>query len=135
MALVLVDTDVFSFFFKRDTRRVPYVPMIQGHRPCLSFMSVAELKRWAILRQWGPRRVDSLSAAMQRYVLLPYDDAMADCWAEISAERTKSGTPIACGDCWIAATAVRHGLQFVTHNRADFRGISGLRLLGEPDGE
>jgi predicted nucleic acid-binding protein len=34
-------------------------------------------------------------------------------------------------DAWIAATALRHGLRLVTHNRRHFEGITGLRIISE----
>jgi tRNA(fMet)-specific endonuclease VapC len=49
----LLDSDVFSFFFKRDTRRRLYEPEIRGYQLCLCFQTVAELKAWAIERNWG----------------------------------------------------------------------------------
>ena len=32
---------------------------------------------------------------------------------------------------WIAATALRHGIPIVTHNRQHFEGISGLTVISE----
>ncbi len=45
MADLLVDTDVSSFFFKRDTRAKNYESFLRGHKLFLCFMSVAELYR------------------------------------------------------------------------------------------
>ncbi|CAG1001532.1 hypothetical protein PHYC_02923 [Phycisphaerales bacterium] len=53
--MVLVDSDVFSYFFKEDSRASLYNTDIAGKVVCLSFMSVAELKRWALSRAWGPK--------------------------------------------------------------------------------
>lgn len=36
---------------------------------------------------------------------------------------------IECGDCWVAATAVRHGLPLMTHNHRHFGEIGSLRLI------
>jgi tRNA(fMet)-specific endonuclease VapC len=128
MNAVLIDTDVFSFLFKGDSRAAAYVGILADHRPCLSFMIVAELHRWAIARRWGEDRRESLLAAIHRCVVLPFDEAMAETWAKVAVERARAGRPIECGDCWIAATAVRHGLPLATHNAGDFSGISGLRM-------
>lgn len=129
MESVLLDTDVFSFFFKKDTRSKLYAEHIQGKRLCLSFMSVAELKMWTIVRNWGAKRLELLSQTMRQYVVLPYDAGMADCWAEVWAHRQNISKPIACGDCWIAAAALRHDVALVTHNRKHFIEIPGLRLI------
>ncbi|MCC6492593.1 MAG: type II toxin-antitoxin system VapC family toxin [Pirellulales bacterium] len=129
MDAVLIDTDVFSFLFKRDTRGDRYLPAIQGKVLCLSFMSVAELQRWALIRNWGEPRRRSLEQVMRQYVVLAYDAETARHWARISVERSRSGKPIACGDCWIAACATRHGIPLVTHNARDFDAIDGLDLV------
>jgi predicted nucleic acid-binding protein len=39
----LLDTDVFSFLLKGDSRKSLYIPMLAGHRLALSFMTVAEV--------------------------------------------------------------------------------------------
>jgi predicted nucleic acid-binding protein len=129
MDAVLLDTDVFSFFFKGDSRREAYAPLVQGKRLCLSFMSVAELLRWSLAHKWGEARRQSLDESIRRTVVLPYDAAMAESWARIAVHRSRSGRPISCSDCWIAASALRHGLTLLTHNRRDFEGVEGLRVL------
>lgn len=135
MDSVVVDTDVFSFFFRKDTRRELYRGDLEGRRLCLAFQTVAELKMGSIHGMWGKRRVEQLDRTLQRYVILPYDAEMADCWAEICARRRRAGNPIACGDGWIAAAALRHDLLLITHNGSHFEGIPGLRVVchGAPD--
>lgn len=128
MDSVVVDTDVFSFLFKGDTRGDAFASDLEGKQSCLSFMTVAELLRWSIARNWGEARRKSLEHALQRYVILPYDVQMAECWANIAVERSRAGQPISCGDCWIAAAALRHNSQLLTHNAKHFGGITGLRL-------
>ena len=44
--LLLLDTDVFSFLFKRDSHAAMYAPHLVNAQPCLSFQSVAELRYW-----------------------------------------------------------------------------------------
>ena len=126
---VLLDTDVFSYFVKRDTRAVLYAPDVAGAQLCLSFQNVAELRAWAISRNWGTARRQSLEAAMMRCFVLPYDDDMSRQWAAITAHRRRKGFPIECGDAWIAATALRHSLPLLTHNARDFADIPNLTLV------
>lgn len=128
MEAVLLDTDVFSFFFKRDTRRELYVADIAGRQPCIAFMTVAELKRWALERNWGAPRREQLANALRQYVVLPYDAAMADAWAQTAVACKRAGREIACGDCWIAAAAIRHRLPLLTHNARHFRTVPGLTV-------
>jgi tRNA(fMet)-specific endonuclease VapC len=50
-------------------------------------------------------------------------------WAEVTVAEQSRGCRIECADAWIAATAVRHDVPLVTHNRADYLGGSGLQLI------
>ena len=52
MESVLLDTDVFSLFFRRDTRSLLYDSDVRGKVRCLSFASVAELRFGAIAAAW-----------------------------------------------------------------------------------
>jgi tRNA(fMet)-specific endonuclease VapC len=96
--LLLLDTDVFSFLFKGDQRTSLYAPHLIDAQPCLSFQSVAELRYWALIRRWGEGRRNSLEVAMSKCIVLPYDDAMSQRWAEVMTVRRQSGRPIECGD-------------------------------------
>lgn len=129
MAATLLDTDVFSFVFKRDTRANLYERDLIGAEACLSFQTVAELRYWANVRRWGESRRRSLELSIRRYIVLPYDDAMTSQWAHITAARRNIGKPIACGDAWIAATALRYALPLLTHNAIDFADVPGLQVI------
>ena len=129
MTSVLLDTDVFSYFFKRDSRAALYAPDVAGAQLCLSFQSVAELRSWSLVRNWGTPRRQSLEAAILRCIVLPYDDDLSRLWGEITAHRLARGFPIDCGDAWIAATALRHSIPLLTHNGCDFANIPNLVLV------
>ena len=53
MTSVVVDTDVISFLFKRDSRAEWYRVSFDRKLLALSFMTIAELDRWALARNWG----------------------------------------------------------------------------------
>jgi len=129
MPAALLDTDVFSFFFKRDTRADFYEPALSGMQLCLSFQSVAELRLWALIRRWGDQRCGILEQAFTRYVVLPYDDALSHHWANLTSLRRRIGRPIECGDAWIAATALRHNAVLLTHNGSHYSDIPDLRIV------
>ncbi len=129
MSRLLVDTDVFSFLFKGDTRADAYRSDIANRSLCLSFMTVAEIKCWAIQRRWGPDRLARLDTTLRRYVVVPFESALTDEWARITAHRASIGRPIGCGDCWIAATAVLHAIPLATNNASHFSDIAGLTLI------
>jgi predicted nucleic acid-binding protein len=50
-------------------------------------------------------------------------------WAGARVARRRQ--PIGVADAWIAATALAHGLELVTHNPSDFRGVPGLAVITE----
>lgn len=129
MDYLVIDTDVWSFLHKGDTRAEQYRPYLEGHTLCISFQTVAELYRWAFTKNWGQRRIQQLELALHRFVVLPYDNAIAITWANICNEREKAGKPIGAQDAWVAACAVRHNYPLVTHNAADYAAISNLQVI------
>ena len=129
MRAVILDTDVFSFVFKRDSRAELYSSSMTGAQPCLSFQSVAELRFWALARRWSESRRQGLDTSIAQCVVIPYDDAMAKIWAEICVNRRQIGRPIECGDAWIAAAALRHQCTLLTHNAKDYAGIPDLKII------
>lgn len=48
---------------------------------------------------------------------------------EVTVAALSRGRRIECADGWIAATALRHDIPLVTHNRADYLGVPGLRVI------
>lgn len=129
MQSVVLDTDVLSFFAKRDTRASLYASDVVGRRLCTCFQTIAELRLWALIRRWGPVRRAALDRLLDRLVVLRYDAILAQHWAEVTAHRRRLGRPIECGDAWIAATAIRHGIPLVSHNSKDYAGIPGLTVI------
>ncbi|MGG6270437.1 type II toxin-antitoxin system VapC family toxin [Leptolyngbya sp. AN03gr2] len=129
MSLLLIDTDVASFIFKGSDYADPYISLLIGNELALSFMTVAELFQWAILRQWGDRRLAQLEQYLSNYLIIPTDQLLCEAWASVRVDRQNAGRPISPQDAWIAATAIRHNLPLVTHNARDFRAISNLQLL------
>jgi predicted nucleic acid-binding protein len=129
MDSVPVDTDVFSFFFRRDTRSLQYDGDVQGKIRCLSFASAAELRFGAIVGGWRETRREQLEAAIDRTVILPGDNETTQWWARVKAERQRAGRPIGSEDCWIAARALKHRIPLITHNGRDYQNISGLQVL------
>jgi len=122
---VVVDTDVFSYSFKGDSRGRSFERSYCDSDPCVSFMTVAELYRWSIAHNWGVARHAALMQAIARCVVLRYDQETAQIWASIAVARARIGR----GDCWIAACAVRNELPLVTNNPSDCEHIDALKLL------
>ncbi len=126
---MVVDTDVVSFIFKNHSIGTLYETDLVGATLLISFMIVAELDRWAIQSKWGSARREWLRLYLERFVLLPYSRRLCTAWAEVTVAAQANGCRIDCADALIAATALRHDVPLVTHNRGDYLGVPGLKLI------
>ncbi|HYE63628.1 MAG TPA: PIN domain-containing protein [Phycisphaerales bacterium] len=127
---VAVDTDVFSYMLKQDTRRARFERHLERAEPVLSAMVVAELYRWALIHKWGPRRQQALEDAIRRHIVVPLTPTTSRIWADVFVARNRMGRRIGESDCWIAATAIEFGIPLVTNNERDFANIANLTVLG-----
>ena len=133
MDSVIVDTDVLSYLFKRDTRGESYRPHLHGRLGILSFMTIAELEFWARIRNWGPTRRAELSAFLEPYTIVQSDDRLCETWAEVRSQVMRDGRHIDTADCWIAATARLYDIPLLTHNANHFVHVDGLKIVSEAE--
>lgn len=130
MALV-VDTDVASFLFKKDTRAALYAPHLAGHMLTVSFQTLAELELWALSAGWGARRKQQLEQHLRRYIVQDSSPALCRRWAEVMDDGRRRGRPVATADAWVAATALFLDVPLVTNNESHFSSIPGLTVISE----
>lgn len=64
-----------------------------------------------------------------RFVVFPFNDAVAWRAASIFADLRRRGFPTGENDLWIAATAIEAGETLVTRNVKHFREIRGLKIV------
>ena len=131
MEAVVVDTDVLSYLFKQDSRGENYRLHLEGKLGVISFMTIAELDFWANIRKWGPHRRAQLADFLQPFAVINSDRELAQTWAAIRSEVMQSGHHIDTADCWIAATALRHGIPLLTHNHSHFTHVPDLITISE----
>jgi tRNA(fMet)-specific endonuclease VapC len=131
MTAVVVDTCVVSFLLKRDTRAELYRPHLRVDTKVISFMTLAELYRWSVKRNWSERRRTELEDDLRSYVVYGTNRELCRKWAETTDQARRDGYPIADDDAWIAATALLYDLPLVSNDRNDFKHIAGLKLLSE----
>lgn len=127
----VVDTNIISYIYKKDTRGPLYVPHLHGHDLILSFQSLAELDVWALKANWGTRRKAELRAFVAPYTLIYADERIVERYAFARHESLKVGRILNPADAWIAATALALRAPLVTHNASDFAGIPGLNIITE----
>ncbi len=131
MPAVVVDTDVVSFTFKKDTRAHLYRRHLAGQTLLISFMTLAELHAWMLQRRWGLANRRLFSHHLRRYAIHYADQMLCERWAEVMNQTIMAGRPIGVAHAWIAATALVQNLPLVTHNRKDFEKVAGLKVLSE----
>ena|ERR1039458_47950 len=103
MTRVVVDTDVVSFIFKNHPIGALYEADLAGGTLLISFMTLAELERWAIQSNWGPPRREWLRLCLERFVLLPHSRRLCTMWAEVTVAAQASGRRIECADAGSSA--------------------------------
>ena len=126
---ILVDTDVFSFLMKEDTRGEWFKPFLHRKSAALSFVTIAELYYWAYKKSWGRRSMAALESKINMYVVLPYDYSLCQSWAGVKNECEVHGFSIHQHDCWIAASALKYDCALATNNYNDFAHIEGITLI------
>lgn len=132
MPVVIVDTDVVSYIFKGDTRGDLYEPHLTNAIASISFMTLAELEQWSVVRQWGARRhSDLLQFIKNRFVVVDSNAVLCRQWAEVRGGVKANGGVIETADAWIAATALLYAAPLITHNAADFALVPGLSVISE----
>jgi tRNA(fMet)-specific endonuclease VapC len=128
---VVVDTDVVSFLYKRDTRAAAYRERLDGRLLLVSFMAIAELDRWALDRNWGDKRRHDIETFMQRFTIIEVNRDLCRKWAEATHSARQAGRPIETADAWMAATALLYQIPLVTHNGRHYSGVSDLQVISE----
>jgi predicted nucleic acid-binding protein len=128
---VVVDTNIAIYLATGHTLAATYRPHLEGNVLALSFATVGELYYTARRAKARTRTIAYWQERLRHYAVLFPDLETCEVWARITAECMGRGRPRQDNDLWIAATAVRHGLTLVTHNRRDFSDIPDLTVVSE----
>lgn len=129
MQACVVDTDVVSFYIKRDSRTALYTPHLEGRVQIVSFMTVAELDLWPLKRSWGPEKRADLEQYIAKLVIDGWSRDLSRQWASVTDTAQRNGRRIEVADAWIAATALNHDIPLVTHNPDDYAGLPKLTII------
>ena len=68
---LLVDTNVLSFIYKKDSRSASYENHLKGNFLIISFMTLAELKFWTLKNNWGEKKRQFCEISQRLFCNLP----------------------------------------------------------------
>lgn len=128
---ILVDTNVLSYIYKKDSRSALYEPHLERNFLIISFMTLAELKLWTLKNNWGERKKNNFAEFLKDYLVIYPDDELCNVWAEIKSDSHKHGNPIDTADAWVAAVALLFDIPLITHNRRHFENVKNLKVISE----
>lgn len=133
----LLDTNVISELMKaRPARSVAdWIVSTPEELMHLSVITIGEIRKGIdLLAEDEPRRA-TLQSWLDRDLrirfagrLLPFDERVAERWGQIEAIAKRQRITLPTIDAQLAATALQHGLTFVTRNTADVR-LTGVPLF------
>ena len=129
--VVVVDTNVVSYLFKKDSRGDLYKRHVEGKLAMIAAQTFAELELMPLKNNWGSKRHGALRAYLGKFAFVEANEMVALLWAGIQANARQTGRPMSVGDTWIAATALAYDAALVTHNPADFINVGGLTVITE----
>jgi toxin FitB len=131
VSFVVLDTDVASAVLRQRVAE-SLARSLVGQSIAVTFITVGELWKWTLVRQWGPQRAGGMQAFLSRVVVLPYSARVATMWGELQAHAQRRGRPRPANDTWIAACCLVRQLPLATFNIKDFADFAeheGLVLL------
>lgn len=134
--MILLDTNVLSELMR--PKPAPEVEVWVAGQPAtalfISAITEAELRFGLALLPDGARR-EALAQAVEAVLaedfagrILPFDSSVAEAYAQIAADRRRSGRPISQFDAQIASTARSRNAPLATRNVGDFEGC-GIQLI------
>lgn len=135
-AHILLDTNVVSELMRRDPDPavLAWFDKYKDVEFVISSIVRSEILLGIALLPDGERKRKLTSAAKAMFeqdfeVCLPFDAKCADTYANLVAERMRTGQPISTEDGQIAAIALASRLPLATRNSKDFSNIAGLTVL------
>lgn len=132
--MVLIDTNVVSFIFKKDSRGIQYEPHLKGRLTAIAAQTYAELNLLPLRNNSSASRHDRFREYIDsEFIFLEVSRETSLRWSEIQFQAKRSGRPVGVADAWIAATALTYSIPLVTHNSKDFKDISDLLIITEND--
>jgi len=86
---VIVDTDVTSYLLKEDSCAELYRPHLFGLPKIISFMTLAELRRWELQNSWGAKRIKQARKFLDDFSVIYADEKLCEIWAKSKVTLTE----------------------------------------------
>jgi len=128
MRPLVLDTDVVSYLFKKDSRADLFLDRLKGRNVMISFMTEAELEQWVLASDWSAKRADWLRLYITRFLIVGSSEDLSRTWAAVMVAARRNGKRIETADAWIAATAILYDAVLLTNNTKDYLGVPNLRF-------
>jgi predicted nucleic acid-binding protein len=132
---IVVDTVIISWLLSRNSQVAPYEPHLTGRQLVISFITVAELRYGAVKGNWGEARRQRLEERISAMRVVSPDNDLVNAYVDMRAKCQRLGHGLQAkeqeADRWIAATAIRYGLQLVSHDGI-FDNVPGLMNIRMP---
>lgn len=129
--MYLLDTNVLSELIRKRPNPgvVARVELLDRQDCFASEITLFELRYGAVLRSDAEAFWRHLcQEVLPTVTWVPLDAAIHLRAADLAAELERTGRVIGNEDCWIAATALEHGLTVSSRNESHFERIPGLRI-------
>ena len=135
---VVVDTMVVSSIVnavRQPGLAADYRALIAGRPTLVSFATATEMRYGALKAGWGELRRRGLERDLERFTIVQPDDRLIQVCAELRASCEQAGHALGQkiheADRWIAASAVRLGVELVSDDSV-FTDVLGLIVLRRP---
>ncbi len=124
----LVDTDHAIDYLAGDERVVEFLLSLLPQGLAISILVLAELYEGVIYSK-DPRKSEAgLRDFLSMVKVLGIDEETCKIFAKERGRLRREGALIGDFDLMIAATALRHNLVLVTHNRRHYSRVEGLKI-------
>jgi hypothetical protein len=121
---LLIDTDVFSIWYRRANRHGEFRNLAEGHDLAMSFASAGEALAPTHSAGVSADLAGRIRRALRHFVVLPFDERVVERWAEIANPLRDAMKGKGVNDLWTAACALSYELPLMTNNLGDFRKVS-----------
>ena len=129
MRIVLIDTDVLSFFFRGHERVVAQFERYTQEFGAINLSMITYYEVLSgLLHKDAHKQLEKFQTFVAASNLLPLSKLAVEKAAELYGTKRKRGTPVDDIDLLIAGIALAHDMGIVTRNTAHFEQLPGVYI-------